>query len=151
MRVRIDATGGQEEIMEALGSGGQRAADVAKEVLGQIADSIVALGKANAPVEPGDGGQMRDSIRKLRAVSTKTVVSQAIVVGGAPLSGFLEETHHAYNIYAVLQEYDVGKDAPFEHTTGEAHFLETPTFALAPTIPDRVISAFDEANILGGA
>lgn len=151
MRVRIEVSGGLEEIQRALAEGGLRTAEKIKAVLSAKADQVISLAGPLVPVDPKNGGQLAATLRKTRPVYLKTgVVSQGIVVGGKPLESFVAATGHHANIYAVLQEYDVGEHAPYHHSRGEAHFIERPVQAVAPSIPDELLAAISPAD-LGGA
>lgn len=149
MRVRFEVSGGVDEIRDGLRDGGRVVAERIKEVLNRKADQVVSLARPLTPVEPGpDGGELQASVRKGRAnyQSGRGVVSVPIIAGGKQVA----QAGHSYNIYAVLQEFDIGKGAPFRHTTGEAHFLERPVFQVGPTIPGELLTVIEPRDV-GGA
>lgn len=152
MRTRVEVTG-LDEIRQLLGAGGETSARAAKVVLDRKADQVLSMARPLVPVEPGgSGGQLRDSLRKGRATYSKKTgtISASVIVGGKPLEAATAGEHHRWGtVYAVLQEYDVGKQAPFRHTTGEAHFIERPVEAIAPTIPPEVLETLRSVD-LGG-
>jgi hypothetical protein len=144
MRVRVEVSG-LDEIRNALAQGGKVAADKCKAVLATKVDQIISLARPNVPVEPG-GGELAASLRKGRPTYLKAsgTVSVAVILGGAPLLSHTRVGRRGIksgrnpNIYAVLQEYDVARGSPFHHTSGEAHAVERPVEAVAPTIPDDI-------------
>lgn len=150
MRVRVEVSG-MDEIREALKNGGRAVADCVKAALAIKADEVLSLARPLVPVAAEDGGQLAASLRKGTPyyLAASGVVSVAIIAGGKPLEGFLGETHHRYNIYAVLQEFDLGKGAPFAHSSGESHFIEKPVTFVAPSIPDALLAAIPP-DALGG-
>lgn len=151
LKVRVDVTGGVEEIARALAAGSDIVIEKAKATLSLMADRVISLAGPLVPVAQ-DGGQLKASLRKGRAtyLESRAVVSVAVIAGGSPLDSFLADTHHKYNIYAALQEMDIGRGAPFQHATGRAHFILGPVEMVAPSIPDEVLAAIHPED-LGGA
>jgi hypothetical protein len=155
MRVRVEVSGLQE-VQQALADGGKVVADKAKVVLSAAADQVISAARPLIPVDPEGGGHLQDSLRKGRPTYLKNrgTVSVAVILGGDPLIPFTRVGGRGakgggYNIYAVLQEYDTGRGAPFHHTHGEAHAVERPVELIAPSIPDALLEAIRSED-LGG-
>lgn len=130
-----------QDILDRLQRLGQTGADIGLRVLGDAAKEIVAAAKPLAPVDPEDGGQLRDSIRVTKPTRTRAGrISAGVVAGGAPLRKVLGK--RKANVYAVVQH----EDLTLKHTTGRAKFLEIPTNHIAPKVPDRLQAAMDAAN-----
>lgn len=142
---------GIDEIARAIESGGKAASDKVKDALALKADEIVSLARPLVPVEPGDGGQLQASLRRTRPsyLESKGLITCSIVAGGDAVMPFLSETHHRYNIYAVLQEFDIGKGAPFRHSSGQAHFITGPTEIVADSIPGALLDSVDAPSLVG--
>lgn len=132
---------GTQDILDRLQRLGQTGADIGLRVLGDAAKEIVAAAKPLAPVDPEDGGQLRDSIRVTKPTRTRAGrISAGVVAGGAPLRKVLGK--RKANVYALVQH----EDLTLKHTTGRAKFLEIPTNHIAPKVPDRLQAAMDAAN-----
>lgn len=142
MRVRVEVSG-QDEILRDLERMGRQGADIGLRVLGETAKEIAAAGKQLAPVDPEDGGQLRDSIRTTKPTRTRAGrISAGVVAGGAPLKRVLGK--RKANVYAVVQH----EDLTLKHHTGRAKFLEIPTNHIAPKVPDRLHAEMD--RVIGG-
>jgi len=129
-RVTVD----DRELSQLLGKLGRAGSEAAKAGMLKVADKIVARAKTLSPVDPEDGGDLRDSIRRTRGTISKkngnVVVS--VLAGGAALKGAIGG--RKYNIYAVLQH----EDLTLKHSVGQAKFLERPFFDLAPSAPSAI-------------
>ena len=137
MKVRIDVTGDREmrASLKALGGAG---VTVAKKVFEDVTVEVVRMAKPLTPVEPEDGGQLRDSVRKTKPMVTRAGrVSAGVVAGGAPLKPFLGSRRA--NVYAVVQH----EDLTLKHKTGQAKFIEIPMMRKAPTVPGRLLAELD--------
>jgi hypothetical protein len=142
---------GVDEIARAIEEGGKAAVDKVKAALALKGDEVLSLARPLVPVEPGDGGQLQASLRRTRPsyYASKGLLTCSVVAGGAEVLPFLSETHHRYNIYAVLQEFDIGKGAPFRHTSGQAHFLTRPLEQVADSVPDALLDAVNAPSLVG--
>lgn len=139
MRVRVEVSG-QQEILDSLQRLGQVGQDIGLKVLGDACKEIVAKAKPLAPVDPEDGGQLRDSIRTTKPTRTRAGrISAGVVAGGAPLKKVLGK--RKLNVYAYIQH----EDLTLKHTTGGPKFLEKPVNDIAPKIPDRLQAEMDKA------
>lgn len=151
MRVRVEVSG-LDEIRNALAQGGKAAADKCKVVLASKVAEVMSLARPNIPVEEG---HLQATLRQGRPTYLKGrgTVSVAVILGGAPLLPYTRVGGRGKkgnpNIYAVLQEYDVGRGAPFHHSSGEAHAVERPVEAVAPSIPDDIYAALVSADFGG--
>lgn len=142
MRVRVDVSGADDVIAQLKGMG-PKGIDVAKRVLGNVTARIVPRAKAITPVEPEDGGDLRDSVRATKPTRTRTgLVSAGVVAGGAPLRRSLEREGHTMNVYAVVQH----EDLTLQHTVGQAKFIERPFMAEIPKVPGELLAGLDEAT-----
>lgn len=135
-RVTVDDRG----VSELLGKLGRAGSEAAKSAMVRVSDKVVARAKTLCPVEPEDGGDLRDSIRRTRGTISKKNgnVVVTILVGGAPLKKALGA--RKYNIYAVLQH----EDLTLHHSVGQAKFLEQPFFQYAPDAPGEILSELDK-------
>lgn len=135
-RVTVDDRG----VSELLGKLGRAGSEAAKTAMVRVADRVVARAKTLCPVDPEDGGQLRQSIRRTRGTISKRNgnVVVTILVGGAPLKSVL--AGRKYNIYAVLQH----EDLTLKHSVGQAKFLEQPFFQYAPDAPSEILGELDK-------
>jgi hypothetical protein len=134
VKVRIDASG-EREVMEQLRLLGPAGMNAAKAVLAAVTAELVPRVKAITPVDPEDGGQLRDSVRTTRpTITNRGVISAGVVAGGAPLKG-----QHGGNIYAVVQH----EDLTLQHESGGAKFVERPFMAAAPRVPGLLAAAVE--------
>lgn len=139
MRVRVEVSG-EDEILNSLQRLGTVGQEIALRVLGDAAKEIVAAAKPLAPVDPEDGGQLRDSIRTTKPTKTRAGrISAGVVAGGAPLNRVMGK--RKANVYAVVQH----EDLTLKHHTGRAKFLEIPVNHIAPKVPDRLQAEIDGA------
>lgn len=137
MRVKVDVVGG-EQVLASMRRMGQAGTLVAKQVFADELPQWIPEMKANTPVEPEDGGQLRDSIRTSRPTVTKAGrVSAGIVAGGAPLKRVLGA--RKANVYAVIQH----EDESLKHSVGGSKFVEKTFFRRAPGIPDKLMAGLD--------
>lgn len=130
-RVTVDDRG----VSELLGKLGRAGSEAAKTAMVRVADKVVARAKPLCPVDPEDGGELRDSIRRTRGTISKRNgnVVVTVLVGGTPLKSALGSRR--YNIYAVLQH----EDLTLKHSVGQAKFLEQPFFQFAPSVPGEIL------------
>lgn len=143
MRVRVEVSG-QDEILNSLQRLGLAGQDIGLRVLGDAAKEIAAAAKPLAPVDPEDGGQLRDSIRTTKPTRTRAGrISAGVVAGGAPLNKVMGK--RKANVYAVVQH----EDLTLHHATGGAKFLERPFNAIAPKVPDRLQAEIDRVTNAG--
>lgn len=137
MRVRVEVIGADQlrADLKRLGPLGKVAArDVFAEELPRWLPEM----KANTPVEPEDGGQLRDSIRVTKPTITKAGrVSAGIVAGGAPLKKVMG--NRKANVYAVIQH----EDASLKHSVGGAKFVEKTFMRRVGAIPGLIQAALD--------
>lgn len=137
MRIKVVVTGA-EEVRASLRRVGKAGQEAAKKVLGDYAKKILAKAKPLTPVDPEDGGQLRDSGRTTKPTVTRAGnVSAGIVFGGAPLKRVMGKRR--LNVYAIVQH----EDLTLKHTTGQAKFLEQPFFQIAPEVPNAVLAELD--------
>jgi len=140
LRVRIQIDG-DRELMNALQRMGKAGLPAAKKVLKAFTDRVVPQAKAITPVEPEDGGALRDSVRATRpTLTSRGVLSVGVLAGGAPLAGKVAATHHHYNVYAVVQH----EDLTLRHTDGESKFIEKPFVREAARVPGELLEALDD-------
>jgi hypothetical protein len=141
MRARLDVTGDRELIRDLLKLGEDGIA-IGKEVLGDTTKRIAVKAKALCPVDPIDGGELRDSIRVTKPVKTRAgLISAGVVAGGAALSRLVSERGHKEpGSYAVI----VHEDLTLHHTVGRAKFIEEPALQEAPTVPGAILAALDK-------
>lgn len=145
MKVRIDVSGANEMLadLKRLGPAGVTAA---KGVFGRFTARVVAKAKPQTPVDPEDGGALRDSVRATKPTSTRTgLVSAGVVAGGAPLARHLAAGHHKANVYAVVQHEDLTK----HHTTGGPKFIERPFLQEIERVPDELLAELDKVANAG--
>jgi len=123
--VRIE---GEKEVLRSLSELGKAGQDAAKRAFGRVTARVVQKAKPLTPVEPEDGGQLRDSVRAAKPTRTRSgLISAAVVAGGAPLKRVMEG--RKANVYAVIQH----EDLTLKHTTGQGKFLEIPFLREAPS------------------
>lgn len=129
------------DVLSDLQALGKRGEEIGLRVLGDGAKEILSASRPLVPVEPEDGGQLRDSGRTTKPTRTSAGrISAGVVYGGAPLKRFLG--HRKANVYAVVQH----EDLTLKHTHGQAKFLEIPANRIAVKIPDRVMAEIERAN-----
>lgn len=137
MKVRVEVIGADalRAELRALGPLGKEAA---RAVFADELPRWLPEMRANTPVEPEDGGQLRDSIRTSRPTVTKAGrVSAGIVAGGSPLRRVLG--NRKANVYAVIQH----EDGSLKHSVGGPKFVEKTFFRRAPGIPEKLMAALD--------
>lgn len=140
MRTRVEVSG-DKEMLAGIQRLGQSGVDMGLLVLGDAAKEVVRLAKPLTPVDPEDGGQLRDSVRVTKPTRTRAGrISAGMVAGGAPLRRVMGK--RKANVYAVVQH----EDLTLKHTTGGPKFLERPVNAIAPKVPDRLRAEMDKAN-----
>jgi|SRR6185295_1747561 len=140
MKVRVSVEGLNDVVASILrlGKAGERAA---KAVFKEKTDRIVRMAKPLTPVEPEDGGALRDSVRAARVTVTKAGrISAAVVAGGAPLIGTPGLEGHKANVYAEIMHNDV----TLHHAVGGPFFIERPFMQIAPQVPDALMAAMDK-------
>lgn len=145
MRVRFDVSGADEAIadLKRMGLAGQKAA---LKVFGAFTARVVAKAKPLTPVEPEDGGWLRDSVRAAKPTVTRTgLVSATVVAGGAPLKAHLAKGHHSENVYAVVQHEDLSAT----HTVGGPKFIERPFLQELQKVPDDLMAEMDRVRDAG--
>jgi hypothetical protein len=137
MRVRVEVTG-SDEVRRSLARLGKAGQEAARKVLGAEVQAMLPEIRRDTPVDPEDGGQLRDSVRATKPTITRTGrVSAGVVAGGAPLRKYLG-TRKA-NVYAVVQH----EDMTAKHTTGGPKFVERTFMRRAPRIPAKLMDALD--------
>lgn len=145
MRVRVEVTGA-DEVRKSLAKLGRAGQEAARKVLGDEVRDMLPEIKANTPVDPEDGGQLRDSVRATKPTITRTGrVSAGVVAGGAPLRKVLGK--RKANVYAVVQHEEMG----LQHTTGGPKFVERAFVRRAPKIPAKLLDALDREARKSGA
>jgi hypothetical protein len=142
MRIRIECSAGVRDLIDSLRKYGENVDGLCKQVLKDAADEGVRIAKPLTPVEPEDGGQLRDSIRSGRAIRISSgTISCAIIAGGKPLEDFVRaHGHHGYNVYAVVQH----EDSTLKHAVGGPKFIERAAYQVAPTIPNRLLAVLPD-------
>lgn len=142
MRIRIECSAGVREIIDSLRKYGENVDDICKRVLKEAAEDGVKIARPLTPVEPEDGGQLRDSLRSGRAIRIKSgTISCAIIAGGKAVEDWVRSHGgHKYNVYAVVQHEDLS----LQHTTGGPKFVERAAYQVAPTIPNRLLAVLPE-------
>jgi hypothetical protein len=139
LRVRVEVTG-IDDVIRSIQRMGIAGKNIAKAVLLEHCQEIVPLAQARTPVEPVDGGALRDSIRAIRPTITPGgAIGCGVVAGGQPLAGKIAEGHHHANVYAIVQH----EDLTLKHTVGGPKYLEIPFFQKAPEFPEKLMRAFD--------
>lgn len=129
--------------LKRMGLAGQTAA---RTVFGKFTARVVAKAKPLTPVDPEDGGALRDSVRATKPTATRTgLVSAGVVAGGAPLAQHLAAGHHKANVYAVVQH----EDATLHHTTGGPKFVERPFLQEIERVPDELLTEMDRVANAG--
>lgn len=138
MRVRIAVDYG--DCITTLRRLGQAGRDTTKAYFGVFTGRVVAKAKPLTPVEPEDGGQLRDSVRATKPTVTQAgLVSAGVVAGGAPLKASLSREHHNMNVYAVVQHEDAG----LKHSVGGPKYIERPFLEEIERVPDELLEALD--------
>jgi len=136
VKVQMDVEQVTREIA-ALGDAGEEAA---KEVLNAFAVRVVNEAKPLTPVEPIDGGDLRESVRAISARKGRTgVLGVTVMAGGAPLKAKLEATKHRYNVVAAVQHEDMS----LKHTSGGPKFIERPFLRAVVQVPNELLAALD--------
>ena len=135
--------------MASLGRMGKIGEEAAKRALGRICTRVVPKAKAITPVEPEDGGSLRDSIRVTKPTRTSAGrISAGVVAGGAPLRRLASERGRALpGQYGSI----VHEDLTLKHTNGQAKFLEIPFFQEAPKAPEELRAELDALTAREGA
>jgi len=129
MRVTLDISGGFEDTIRRLNELPGKAVKICKKRCEATAPAINARQRALAPVDPVDGGQMRDSVRwESPRSSSETFASLRFIVGGDVLLPYLDG--RSYNAYAVVQE----TDPTLKHSHGQAGFMTMPVVQAVPGI-----------------
>lgn len=145
MKVRIDVSGASEMLkdLKRMGLAGQVAA---KTVFGRFTGRVVPKAQGRTPVEPEDGGALRDSVRATKPTTTRTgLVSAGVIAGGAPLARALAKGHHKANVYAVVQH----EDLTLKHTVGGPKFIERPFLQEVERVPDELLAEMDRVRDAG--
>jgi len=139
VRVRLEVAGDARALIDSLRRHGVACDAACKRVLSDAGDEAVRRAKPRTPVELEDGGQLRDSVRRGRVTRIKSgTISCPVIAGGKPVEDWVREHgHHKYNVYAVVQH----EDTTLRHSVGQAKFIESAVFEVAPTIPDRLLAA----------
>lgn len=143
MRVRADVTGDLEVLKElkALPGG----VDRIKDVLWAAATRIAGRAKLLCPVDPIDGGELRDSIRapKPREAKSTGRITSSILAGGAMLANLVSERGHKDpGIYAEV----IHEDSTLHHSQGQHKFIEQPWLEEAPKVPDAMLTELEKAK-----
>lgn len=139
IRIKVQVEG-DRELRAALRRLGPAGVPAAKRVFARFTGRVVPRARSLAPVEPEDGGALRDSVRETRpTLTSKGVVSVAVVAGGTPLAGKVAATHHTYNVYATVQH----EDLTLKHSHGQAKFVEIPVMQEAPLVPNELLEELD--------
>ncbi len=142
MRVRMKVDG-EKELLKYLARLGPDAAVVGKDVLGKVVADLLPRIKALTPVQPQDGGQLRQSVRKSVRVNKRTGRVAASVIAGGRLTA---EPGKA-NVYAGVQEKGEarihGKLVRFTHSVGQSPFMEQEVFRAATKVPGKLRAAID--------
>ncbi len=137
MKVRVEASGIEQvkASIRALGPIGQQ---IAKRVIEEETLAMLVPIKADTPVEPEDGGQLRASVRISRPTVTKAGrVSGGVVAGGSPLNKVLGK--RKANVYAVVQH----EDTTLKHNVGGSHFVAKTFLKRAMQFPQKLLAALD--------
>jgi hypothetical protein len=129
MRVRVEVSG-DRELKDGLRRLGAAGPVVAKRVLGRVTQRIVPMAQAICPVDPDDGGQLRDSIRVTRPTFAGSGrVSAGVIAGGTAEVGYAEMQH---------------EDPTLKHTVGQFKFVEVPFLREAPKVPGELLEEIDK-------
>jgi len=142
-RVVADVTGDRELIRDLLRLG-DKGLDMAKDILGEATRTIANRAKSLSPVDPIDGGQLRDSIRATKPTRTRAGrISAGVLAGGASLARLVSERGHKEpGSYALI----VHEDPTLKHSQGQFKFIEQPFLEVAPKVPDMVLDALDKVT-----
>lgn len=137
----MDVTGDREIIRDLL-SLGPAGTEAGKEVLGATTQRIAALAKPITPVDPIDGGELRDSVRATKPrASTAGKITSSVIAGGPKLAALVSERGHKQpGMYASI----VHEDVMARHTHGRAKFVEEPALQEAPKVPNALLDAIDK-------
>jgi len=146
-RIKVSVTG-QKELLAELRKFGDVGDEAGKRVLGAACARVVPMARALAPVEEGDGGALRDSIRTTKPTKTRAGrISAGVVAGGAPLRRLASERGRALpGSYGSIQH----EDLTLKHKSGEAKFLEKPFFRVVNDVPDDLMQEVDALQKQGG-
>ena len=133
----LESDGGLRALLKRLGPVGEKAA---KDAMLGVTKRIVEMAKPLTPVQPEDGGELRNSVRAAKPVKTRNGISAAVVAGGAPLAASVRAEGHKANVYAVVQH----EDLTLQHSVGGPKFLERPFLSQAPSVVGAVQDALDK-------
>jgi hypothetical protein len=113
---------GMDALFKELSKLGENVQNVGADVFNGATQRVLAASQVLVPVDPEDGGQLRDSGRRTKArIDRRTGnVRASVSYGGARLA-----RHGDNPIYAIVQH----EDLTLKHTRGEAKFLERPYLA----------------------
>ena len=140
MRIRVNVDG-EKRLLKYLSRLGPDAAVVGKDVLGKVVADLVPRIKAVTPVQPVDGGELRQSVRKSVRINKRTGRVAASVIAG----GRLTAEPGKKNVYASVQEAGEarihGQLVRFSHTVGQSPFMEQEVFKAAAKVPDKLRAA----------
>ena len=142
MRIRVNVDG-EKELLKYLARLGPDAATVGKDVLGKVVTELVPRIKAITPVQPVQGGELQQSVRKSVRINKRTGRVAASVIAG----GRLTAEPGKQNVYPAAQEKGEarihGRVVRFTHTVGQSPFMEHEVFRAAAKVPARLRAAAD--------
>jgi len=143
MRMRLTVTG-DKELMRHIRQLGPKAAEAGKDVLKAAVKEMVPKIKAQTPVSPKSGGELRQSIRAGQVRhSKKTGRITASVIAGGPKT----EEPGKKNVYATVQEVGQavihGKMVHFSHSVGQSPYMAQEVFKVSAKIPGRLKAKLD--------
>jgi hypothetical protein len=141
VRARLDVTGDREIIRDLLQLGAD-GITAGKEVLGETTKRIAVKAKAITPVDPIDGGELRESVRATKPQAAKSgKITSSVVAGGPALARLVSERGHKEpGSYAII----VHESADLRHSVGQWKFIETPALQEAPSVPGALLEAIDK-------
>jgi hypothetical protein len=128
---------GVPELVESLRRYGEQVEESSRRITLEIAKKAATIAKTLAPVEPEDGGQLRDSIRAALRKPQPGQVEAVVLAGGQPLEAFLQAHGHKFEAYAIVQH----EDSTLKHTVGGPKFVERALYQVAPGYLDQVQAA----------